>query len=333
MIVDKSGSLASVKRHDYLPFGEELLAGTGGRAQGYVGDSVRQKFTGYERDAETGLNFAQARYQSSIQGRFISVDPLGGGIKNPQSLNRYVYVLNNPLRLVDPSGLKEKDPWNRLTRDQQNAIEGKLDRQQVKTKNGTRTETAQEAFNRLVSAGGATKEQVAERVATVQNFIGAAGGYSNSAQWQQISKIERVGRNTVEVLVSDSNKFLDALEGEGYQVKSRSWTATAKEWLGGTSGDHPYDSARSLTPTTRNVQFHYADDRAEDPNYGGNYWFFHFDITSSNSRQAGPIGDAAGGRGHRNNGSLTPDQVRRDLIDRDMVPISSGCYAGCQMPN
>ena len=47
MIIDKTGALANVKRHDYLPFGEELLAGTGGRTptQGYSGDSVRQKFT------------------------------------------------------------------------------------------------------------------------------------------------------------------------------------------------------------------------------------------------------------------------------------------------
>src|SRR5713226_742945 len=59
MIFDQSGSLANVSRHDYLPFGEELFAGTGGRtaAQGYTGDSVRQKFTGYENDAETGLDF------------------------------------------------------------------------------------------------------------------------------------------------------------------------------------------------------------------------------------------------------------------------------------
>ena len=79
MIVNKSGTLASVKRHDYLPFGEELFAGTGGRttAQGYTGDSVRQHFTGYEADGETGLNFAEARYQSPAQGGFTSVDPLG----------------------------------------------------------------------------------------------------------------------------------------------------------------------------------------------------------------------------------------------------------------
>jgi|GEM_PF-6008967 len=93
MIVDKSGSLACVKRHDYLPFGEEIggpqVGLIGGRTgtQGYIGDSVRQHFTGYEADAETGLNFAQARYQSSVQGRFTSVDPLGASaaVTNPQS--------------------------------------------------------------------------------------------------------------------------------------------------------------------------------------------------------------------------------------------------------
>src|SRR5882672_2432541 len=77
MIFDQTGSLANVSRHDYLPFGEELFAGTGGRttAQGYVGDSTRQHFTGYERDAESGLDYAHARYYGSTQGRFTSPDP------------------------------------------------------------------------------------------------------------------------------------------------------------------------------------------------------------------------------------------------------------------
>jgi hypothetical protein len=63
MVADLSGSLSGIKRHDYLPFGEELQAGTGGRtaAQGYTNDNVRQQFTGYERDNETGLDYAQAR--------------------------------------------------------------------------------------------------------------------------------------------------------------------------------------------------------------------------------------------------------------------------------
>jgi RHS repeat-associated protein len=113
MVADRTGSLAGIKRHDYLPFGEELYAGAGGRTaqQGYAGDSVRQQFTGYERDNETGLDYAQARYFSSNHGRFTTPDPLiaSGRPALPQSWNRYAYVLNNPLRNVDPTGLKEED--------------------------------------------------------------------------------------------------------------------------------------------------------------------------------------------------------------------------------
>jgi RHS repeat-associated protein len=62
--------------------------------------------TEYERDTETGLDFAQARYLASVQGRFTSVDPLqeSATLWNPQSWNRYTYVLNNPLVYIDPTG-------------------------------------------------------------------------------------------------------------------------------------------------------------------------------------------------------------------------------------
>lgn len=117
MVVDQTGNLSSVKRHDYLPFGEEIggpqVGFIGGRTgtPGYVADTVRQKFTGYQYDAETGLNYAQARYQSSVQGRFTSVDPLGASadIGDPQSFNRYSYVQNMPLTAVDPTGMALSD--------------------------------------------------------------------------------------------------------------------------------------------------------------------------------------------------------------------------------
>ena len=59
MIADASGSLAGIERHDYLPFGEEVGAGIGVRSEssGYGGDTVRQKFTGKERDPETDLDW------------------------------------------------------------------------------------------------------------------------------------------------------------------------------------------------------------------------------------------------------------------------------------
>ncbi|HKV36363.1 MAG TPA: RHS repeat-associated core domain-containing protein [Pyrinomonadaceae bacterium] len=111
MILDQTGSLANVKRHDYLPFGEELFAGAGGRtvAHGYASDGVRQQFTSKERDIETGLDYFGARYYTSIQGRFTGVDPLfieANRLGYPQSWNLYAYTRNNPLRFIDPDGLE-----------------------------------------------------------------------------------------------------------------------------------------------------------------------------------------------------------------------------------
>jgi hypothetical protein len=64
------------------------------------------------------LNFAQARYQSPAQGRFTSVDPLGrsASVLNPQSFNRYSYVLNNPTNLTDPTGMMQGVPgWSEVS--------------------------------------------------------------------------------------------------------------------------------------------------------------------------------------------------------------------------
>jgi RHS repeat-associated protein len=136
MILDQTGALANMKRHDYLPFGDELFAPTGGRSavQGYVGgDGVRQQFTLKERDIETGLDFFDARYYASAQGRFTSADPydvnmerqyaandeeanaiLKRYILNPQHWNHYAYVLNNPLKYTDPTGETEEEIVVRL---------------------------------------------------------------------------------------------------------------------------------------------------------------------------------------------------------------------------
>jgi RHS repeat-associated protein len=63
--------------------------------------------TGYERDAETNLDFAQARYYGNLLGRFTSVDPFDGSglVEEPQSWNRYSYVTNQPTITTDPLGL------------------------------------------------------------------------------------------------------------------------------------------------------------------------------------------------------------------------------------
>ena len=109
MTFDKTGSLANTKRHDYLPFGEELAAYTGARTptQGYVADSVRQKFTSKERDIETALDYFGARYYASRMGRLTSTDPIYFQAMmaiDPQRFNLYAYARNNPLKYEDPTG-------------------------------------------------------------------------------------------------------------------------------------------------------------------------------------------------------------------------------------
>jgi len=81
---------------DYAPFGE-LFNGSS--------TSDPYKFTGKERDTESGNDYFSARYFGSSMGRFLSPDPLGGSLANPQSLNKYAYVLNDPLSNTDPTGL------------------------------------------------------------------------------------------------------------------------------------------------------------------------------------------------------------------------------------
>jgi RHS repeat-associated protein len=89
--------------------GMPMMPGERTIAQGYgVYDGIRQQFTGKERDTETGLDYFSARYYSSTQGRFTSVDPENAGAdpSNPQSWNGYSYALNNPLKYQDPDGRK-----------------------------------------------------------------------------------------------------------------------------------------------------------------------------------------------------------------------------------
>ena len=95
-ITDASGNV--IERHDYQPYGEEWLP---------QGGTQPLRFTGKERDVETGLDYFGARYYGSKIGRFTTVDPalnVKASLLNPQRWNRYAYGLNNPLRFNDPDG-------------------------------------------------------------------------------------------------------------------------------------------------------------------------------------------------------------------------------------
>jgi RHS repeat-associated protein len=86
---------------DHTPFGQVI---TGNTSDPYL-------FTGKERDAESGLDYFGARYYGSNMGRFMSPDWADkpeavpySSLGDPQSLNLYSYVRNNPMRSIDADG-------------------------------------------------------------------------------------------------------------------------------------------------------------------------------------------------------------------------------------
>ncbi len=96
---DSSGTKIGDQGH--YPFGESWYASS---------TTTKWQFTSYERDTESVNDYAMLRYHVNRLGRFSSPDPLAGSIFDPQSLNGYAYVLNDPVGLVDPLGLQSCPP-------------------------------------------------------------------------------------------------------------------------------------------------------------------------------------------------------------------------------
>lgn len=101
MDTDSGGNIKD--ESDFYPWGSEL--------QFTNGNDNRYKFTGKERDTETNLDYFGARYYSNGLGRFITpdwsvkIEPVPySKLDNPQTLNLYSYVLNNPLGNIDTDG-------------------------------------------------------------------------------------------------------------------------------------------------------------------------------------------------------------------------------------
>lgn len=91
----------------YLSFGECR------NSQGTL--STDRLFTGQRLDA-TGLYYYNARYYDATIGRFISPDATGQKLTDPQTLNRYTYCQNNPLKYTDPTGHWPHINWNTVAK-------------------------------------------------------------------------------------------------------------------------------------------------------------------------------------------------------------------------
>ena len=103
VVTDQTG--ATVQDQLYYPWGQSWsLAGT----------QKELRFASLQpRDPETGLDPTPNRLFASTYGRWLSPDPAAGSVLNPQSLNRYGYVVNSPTVLTDPLGLQGCPGWAR----------------------------------------------------------------------------------------------------------------------------------------------------------------------------------------------------------------------------
>jgi len=109
-VIAQAGISTACYDADYYPFGGEAAIATNTCSQVY-------KFTGKERDSESGFDYFGVRYDNSSLGRFTSPDPkiLGvGHLANPQKWNKYTYALDNPLAYFDLDGQEEKSLLGRV---------------------------------------------------------------------------------------------------------------------------------------------------------------------------------------------------------------------------
>jgi RHS repeat-associated protein len=96
IVTDRIGQVVTGSQRDFYPYGEEI--------QQPPTASNQPKFAGYYRDQETGLDHTWFRKYSPVLGRWMSLDIHSGSIANPQSLNKYAFVANNPLKYADANG-------------------------------------------------------------------------------------------------------------------------------------------------------------------------------------------------------------------------------------
>jgi len=197
---------------DYYPFGGEVNFANS--------CPTNYKFTGYERDPETSLDYALYRFYDSRIGRFTSPDPIAGKLNNPQSLNRYNYALDNPSNATDPSGMATQDEHEFLTW-MMAALIGRPDAASIAQGAGT----ADNFFNATTGLFGLGYFINFDKHFGIPCTDGggcASGGFDLGFQLHDVEDIGADGPHDLQGSYSLGARILDSLEHIGLNIIGKS---------------------------------------------------------------------------------------------------------------
>lgn len=134
-------------------------------------------------------------------------------------------------------------------------------------------EIAAERFDQLITEvtphGAVNHGAIGDFVLTAQNFILHVGGHHQAALWQQIAEFKGFRRSYLELTVRSREDFLRVLRASNFVINREPFWST-----------HKFDSARAMTQRSHQPSLHFANDRADEAEYGPDYFFVHWDKTS-----------------------------------------------------
>jgi RHS repeat-associated protein len=266
---------------DFYPFGGERVV--------VNNDPNQYKFTGKERDTESALDYFSARYYSSAQGRFLSPDEFTGGpvdvflmgsgdgelqalpyasVTEPQSLNKYSYGFNNPLRYYDPDGHAEQDSQQAVDQEKDEKAragaqgaaaassqvgiqEGKVRKAYNKAKEGMKNITPEQRdalkqaarqkstpLGKAVAeaAGSSSSRQAAIEAKKTAGTLAESAGRTNPAWNKAGQAVGAAGRVVAIVTIAESAYNISTAEGDKGRVAAGEAGAIAGGIAGGFAG-------------------------------------------------------------------------------------------------
>lgn len=108
-----------------------------------------------------------------------------------------------------------------------------------------------------------------DRLLTLRNLMTQMRAGEPGSLWGEVSSIRGIRRSYVELLVVDRDRLIERLRNQEYVINREPFWSI-----------HRFDSARAVTAYSDEPSLHFANDRADEPGYGVNYFFVHWDATS-----------------------------------------------------